>query len=146
MSLGLATRGYYGAKKEGVVGSDLVFLYPFSVETRKGEEVLMVVALSNMSIIDRVVLLASGDPTIFSVPATVTILSGDYIATFVGTGEDEGSTVVSATLDSIEKTSDITVYNFATSFNATMTGAGELKAKMFGTATLAAKMISAEEE
>lgn len=105
-ALSIISRGYVCPLTEVPT---ILALAPNPLETFVAQTPSFTVVLSAPALGDTVVTLASTDASVFSVPATVTVLDGELTATFTGTAVAIGTAFVEAELDTVVVLSSVTV-------------------------------------
>jgi hypothetical protein len=144
MTLALATRGYVcvGGVQPGV----LAYLHPETASVRQGAQLSMAVVLTSQAPVDTVVALSSDDPSVVSVPASVTVLQGQVVATFLATAGDLGNAQITASLDTIAKHSDLEVVYVDAALRPKVTGTVTLKPKGVSAQNLRPGVVDAENQ
>jgi uncharacterized protein YjdB len=92
------TGDIYNITVEVLPISSLVFtgLLPETESVIEGDTIEFLVAFSGIVGSDQVLTLGSSNPAVFTVPATVTVLTGEQSAKFTGTGVSVGTSIVTA--------------------------------------------------
>lgn len=144
MSLALATRGY--CCTPGIEPGVLAYLYPESAIVRQGAQLGMVVVLTSEAYGDTVVALSSDDPAVIAVPASVTVLDGFSVAMFYATAGALGAARITASLDSVERHSDISVMYVDASLRPTIRKTVDLKPRGISAQNLKPDVVQAEDQ
>jgi hypothetical protein len=106
MSISLATRGYQGGT--GTASGVLVDLVT-EADAYRAHTLEMTVVFSGPVDGDAVIALSSDNPSVFSVPTSVTVLDGNQTAEFDGDALALGVANIEADYNSVQKYAQITV-------------------------------------